>query len=214
MSASTSVSAQSSSSDSAAALPSWLLIALLCLVGLVVLAMFVLTAYSLSAPRSTLKNVLGQGRLRRQPPKEAVSGDLVKELALAARVGKRTTRTTLAIGAFALLGVVVIAIFGSSGQGVRDLRSQAVAAVTTLAATIAGFYFGAQTASNKSTTNGSGGAAAAKLTAEPTESQDPGNESQAAHTSMVLPVQPVVLPVQQVQVDPENPGNAGNFQAS
>lgn len=206
-----SASAPSNGSDSAAALPSWLLIALLCLVGLVVLAMFVLTAYSLSAPRSTLKNVLGQGRLLRRTPKEAASGDLVKELALAARVGKRTTRTTLAIAAFALLGVVVIAIFGSSGQGVRDLRSQAVAAVTTLAATIAGFYFGAQTASNKSATNGGGQAAGAKLTPKPKESPDSGQEVMPTHGSVVLPVQPVIQPV---QPDPENPGNAGNFQAS
>lgn len=210
------VSAQPGGSN-AAALPSWLLVALLCLVGLVVLAMFVLTAYSLSAPRSTLKNVLGRNGLfrRGQRGQQAATSDkLVKQLALAARVGKRTTRTTLAIGAFALLGVVVIAIFGASGQGVRDLRSQAVAAVTTLAATIAGFYFGAQTASDKSETNGSGQAAGAKQAPEPKQSPDLGNESVPAPSSMMLPVQPVILPVQPVHPDPENPGNAGNFQAS
>ena len=54
--------------DNAAALPSWLLISLLSIVAVVIVAAFVLTAYSLSAPRSTLKTSLAKdgmpGRLR------------------------------------------------------------------------------------------------------------------------------------------------------
>jgi hypothetical protein len=50
-------------------------------------------------------------------------------------------------------------VLGLSGQGVRDLRSQVVAAVTTLVATIAGFYFGARTA--EGTTSGTNAAATA-----------------------------------------------------
>src|SRR5271163_1883543 len=48
------------SADSASALPSWLLVSLLVVVGLVIAAAFILTAYSLSAPRSTLKNIIGK----------------------------------------------------------------------------------------------------------------------------------------------------------
>lgn len=203
-----SASGPAGNSDVASALPSWLLIALVALVGLVVLAMFVLTGYSLSAPRSTLKNVLGRGGLFRRKAKDPVSEDLVRELATSARVGKRTTRTTLAIAGFALLGVVIIAIFGSSGQGVRDLRSQVVASVTTLAATIAGFYFGAQTAAKQGAANAGGQAAAGPvpvLAPEPApaaaESADVGQASPAVQAGMFAP-------------DPANAGNAGNFQAS
>ena len=41
-----------------------------------------------------------------------------------------------------LLGVLLVAVFALSGTGVRDLRSQVVAAVSTLVAAIVGFYFG------------------------------------------------------------------------
>ena len=131
--------------DNASALPNWLLMTILAMAVLIIIAMFALTAYSLSAPRSTLKNILGQGSLRKPPASEMVSQPLVKELATSARGGRRTTRTTLAIGGFSLLGVIIVAMFGLSGEGVRDLRSQVVASVTTLVAAIAGFYFGAQT---------------------------------------------------------------------
>ena len=164
------------SSDFASALPFWLLIALLCIVTLVILATFALTFYSLSAPRSVLRILIGRrtrqpisfnlwnliGTRRRQPstasqaggadqpsgpdlkpPKGTVTASLIETLATSARSGRRTTRTNLAIVGFSLLGVVVVAIFGLSGQGVRDLRNQVIAAVTTLVATIAGFYFGA-----------------------------------------------------------------------
>lgn len=164
--------------DFAAPLPSWLLAWLIVLVVVIIIAMFALTFYNLSAPRSTLKNVLGikprwRGRgqhassgpdpnasgaskpdsrpldslakLAGQGNQKAVS-DLIKALSTSARVGTRTTRTTLAIAGFSLLGVVLIAIFGLSGAGVRDLRTQAVAAITTLVASIAGFYFGSRAA--------------------------------------------------------------------
>jgi hypothetical protein len=147
------------SSDSASALPNWLLIALLALVALIVIGMFALAAYSLSAPRSTLRSVLGQGRRRQQPPPGTVTKHLVERLATAARSGRRTTRTTLAIAGFSLLGVVIIAMFGLSGQGVRDLRAQVVASVTTLVAAIAGFYFGAQTAQARSASQAAPGTA-------------------------------------------------------
>jgi hypothetical protein len=65
----------------------------------------------------------------------------------------------LAIIGFSLLGVLLIAIFGLSGQGVRDLRSQVIAAVTTLVATIAGFYFGAETARKQGSQAGPTGSA-------------------------------------------------------
>ena len=126
------------SSDFASALPTWLLITLSALVALIVVAMFALTAYNLSAPRSPLKRLL-TARKPQDP-------ELIKTLATSARVGTRTTRTTLAIAGFSLLGVAVVAVFGLSGQGVRDLRSQVVAAVTTLVAAIAGFYFGTRAA--------------------------------------------------------------------
>jgi hypothetical protein len=132
------------SSDFVSALPTWLLIVLIALVALIVAGMFALTAYTLSAPRSTLKNLLG--RRGRSAPPEKVSASLIADLARSARIGRRTTRTTLAIAGFSLLGVVVIAVFGLSGQGVRDLRNQVIASITTLVAAIAGFYFGAQTA--------------------------------------------------------------------
>jgi Putative Ig domain len=136
------------SSDYASALPSWLLVSLLVVVGLVIAAAFILTAYSLSAPRSTLKNMIGR-KANTGAPDGTITPQLMKTLATAARSGRRTTRTTLAIVGFSLLGVVIIAVFGLSGQGVRDLRNQVIAAVTTLIATIAGFYFGAETARNQ-----------------------------------------------------------------
>jgi hypothetical protein len=173
------------SSDFASALPSWLLVALLGVVTLVIVAGFTLTAYSLSAPRSTLKNIIGRSEPKRPwniwdligrrpvsegagpaprkdksnaPPDGTVTAQLVKSLATSARSGKRTTRTTLAIVGFSLLGVIIIAIFGLSGQGVRDLRSQVIAAVTTLVATIAGFYFGAESARQGSQSGSAGSA--------------------------------------------------------
>jgi hypothetical protein len=148
--------------DSVAALPTWLLVALLVLVNLIILGMFALTLYNLSAPRSTLKIILGvKGREKastgdREKMLDALKSarlperqqrdllPLIDVLGRSARVGNRTTRTTLAIGGFSLLGLAVVAVFGVSGQGVRDLRSQIVAAVTTLVAAIVGFYFGSQ----------------------------------------------------------------------
>jgi hypothetical protein len=158
------------SADSASALPSWLLVSLLLIVGLVIVAAFSLTAYSLSAPRSTLKNIIGKRASQGTASEKVVNSQLVKTLATAARSGKRTTRTTLAIVGFSLLGVVIVAIFGLSGQGVRDLRSQVIAAVTTLVATIAGFYFGAETARNQGAQGGSASTA-------PTLKPDPKNPS-------------------------------------
>jgi hypothetical protein len=69
----------------------------------------------------------------------------------------------LAITGFSLLGIVVVAAFGVSGQGVRDLRAQAVAAVITLVAAIAGFYFGSESAAKAAPASGdSAGASATK----------------------------------------------------
>ena len=155
------------SADSASALPSWLLVSLLVVVGLVIAAAFILTAYSLSAPRSTLKNIIGK-KGNTGAPDATVTPQLIKALATAARSGRRTTRTTLAIVGFSLLGVVIIAVFGLSGQGVRDLRNQVIAAITTLIATIAGFYFGAETARNQ-------GAQGGTTSSAPTLKADPNS---------------------------------------
>jgi len=164
------------SSDSASALPSWLLVTLFALVALIIVAMFAITVYNMSAPRSTLKNLIGGRRSRRgrgrnatDPPPPPIDPNLVKTLATAARVNTRTTRTTLAIAGFSLLGVAVVAVFGLSGQGVRDLRNQVIAAVTTLVAAISGFYFGARTAEGS---NGTGPASTA-----PGLAPDPKNPS-------------------------------------
>ena len=132
------------SSDSASPLPTWLLIALFALVALIVVAMFALTAYNLSAPRSPLRRLLG--RRRKPDDRRPEDSALIATLAKSAKPGIRTTRTTLAITGFSLLGVAVIAAFGLSGQGVRDLRTQVVASITTLVAAIAGFYFGTRAA--------------------------------------------------------------------
>jgi Putative Ig domain len=145
------------SSDYAGAIPNWLLIALLVVVTLVIVAMFGLTFYNLSAPRSTLKNILGQKRNKPDASmQKEVSPKVVETLSSAARVNTRTTRTTLAIAGFALLGIVVVAMFGLSGQGVRDLRGQVIAAITTLVAAIAGFYFGSR-GRGPETASGNGG---------------------------------------------------------
>ena len=170
------------SADNASALPSWLLVSLLCVVGLVILAGFTLTAYSLSAPRSTLKNIIGK-RGAKGAPEKFVTAQLIKTLATAARSGRRTTRTTLAIVGFSLLGVVVIAIFGLSGQGVRDLRSEVIASVTTLVATIAGFYFGAEAARNQ---GAQGGAASSAPTLKPDPSNPEFTVGQAGSYTPVL----------------------------
>jgi hypothetical protein len=122
-------------------------------VGFIVLAMFALTAYNLSASRAPLKRLLKKG--------DQQDAALIKTLATSARPGKRTTRTTLAIAGFSLLGVAVIAAFGLSGQGVRDLRSQVVAAITTLVAAISGFYFGTRAAQSSAGGGSTSGAAAA-----------------------------------------------------
>jgi Putative Ig domain len=133
------------SSDSASALPTWLLVALYALVVLIVVAMFALTAYNLTSAGSTLRRIIRRGK-KGPPSPETLNSPLVRTLAKSAQAGTRTTRTTLAIVGFSLLGVAVVAVFGLSGQGVRDLRNQVIGAVTTLVAAIAGFYFGARTA--------------------------------------------------------------------
>jgi amino acid transporter len=127
-------------------------VTLFALVVLIILAMFVLTAYCLMAPGSILRSVLGQNRFPKTKTDASpnVTPKLVNKLAISARESKHTTRTTLAVAGFSLLGVVIIATLGLSGEGVRDLRSQVAAAVTTLAAAIAGFYFGSQTATGGS----------------------------------------------------------------
>ncbi|GEM_PF-1523872 len=186
-----SVSPTPVTSDSASPAPEWLIIALLVLVGVVIVAMFALTAFSLAAPRSTLKRVLRHPSVDGNPPKQGLlwrligrgtrapagaggvgtkDGDktndssdlsnlitphLVEKLALAAKPAKRTARTTLAIAGFSLLGIIVVAMFGLSGQGVRDLRSQVVAAITTLVTAIAAFYFGTQAAAKGGGQSGS-----------------------------------------------------------
>ncbi|MEO3935345.1 Ig domain-containing protein [Dermatophilaceae bacterium Soc4.6] len=148
--------------DNVGALPDWLLTDLVVIVVAIVAAMFVLSWWSLSAPRSTLRNVLGLNAIRRRAREDnskLITPELISTLATSARSGKRTTRTTLAVGGFSVLFVVVLGVFGLSGAGVRDLRSQVVASLTTLVATIAGFYFGAQTAAGSSSGSGSGTAA-------------------------------------------------------
>jgi hypothetical protein len=122
-----------------------LLVALYALVVLIVVAMFALTAYNLTSAGSTLRRIIRRGK-RGPPSPETLNSQLVRTLATSAQAGTRTTRTTLAIVGFSLLGVAVVAVFGLSGQGVRDLRNQVIGAVTTLVAAIAGFYFGARTA--------------------------------------------------------------------
>jgi hypothetical protein len=141
------------SADFASALPSWVLTALIVLVALIIFAMFALTTYTMRAPEWTLRRLLGLTGDSTPPPGDgpaqppvSITPDLVTQLAESARAGKRTTRTILAVVGFALLGVVVIAVFALSGQGVRDIRTQVIGSVTTLVAAIAGFYFGANTA--------------------------------------------------------------------
>jgi Putative Ig domain len=160
-------SAADTGADNVSALPNWVLVCLLILVAGVIVGMFTLTLYNLSAPRSTLKNILGlkgHGVLRRrnaaERPLEKLQADptmlsvkLLENLSKAARVGKRTTRTTLAITGFSLLAILLVAVFALSGQGVRDLRSQVVASLTTLAAAIAGFYFGSESNSGSGATD-------------------------------------------------------------
>lgn len=147
--------------DSATAIPGQLLAVIVVLVALLIIGMFVLTIYNLSAPRSTLRNLLGQGRGRDPGAVQKAGFDskilnarLIETLGMAARPGVATTRTTLAVTAFGLLGICLIAVLGMSGDGVRDLRSQVLASITTLAAAIAGFYFG--TATTASSKGGSG----------------------------------------------------------
>jgi hypothetical protein len=196
------------SSGSAPALPKWLLIGILALVALVVIAMFGLTLFSMSAPRSTLKNVMGRGRKRGQF-NGVVTEPLVRDIANDARTGKRTTRTTLAIAGFSLLGVVLVAIFGLSGPGVQDLRSQAVASVTTLAAAIVGFYFGAQTASKGGSSGGNAKNESTKAPAAP--DTDPGGDPVEPDDTS----DPDSPTVPADQPDPTiNAGRAGGYSAS
>lgn len=133
------------SSDSASALPSWLLIALFALVVLMVVAMFAITAYNLTAASGTLRRIT-RGAGTGLPAADKSSYPMVSKLVSSVQEGTRTTRTVLAAVGFSLLGVAVVAVFGLSGQGVRDLRDQVIGAVSTLVAAIAGFYFGARTA--------------------------------------------------------------------
>jgi hypothetical protein len=196
------------SSGSASAVPNWLLIAILALVALVVIAMFSLTFFSMSAPRSTLKNVMGRGRSRGKFD-GVVTEALVRDIANDARAGKRTTRTTLAIAGFSLLGIVVVAIFGLSGQGVQDLRSQAVASVTTLAAAIVGFYFGAQTASKGGSSGGNANNESSKAAAAT------GTDPSAVTVETDEPSDPdsPTVPVNEPDVN-VNAGRAGGRSAS
>jgi hypothetical protein len=185
-------------SVSVSALPSWLLIGLLSVVGLVIILMFALTAYSLGAPRSTLKNALGLKR-GQDFRSDVVTKELVTKLAMSARSGRRTTRATLAIVGFALLGVIVVAVFGLSGQGVEDIRGQVAAAVTTLAATIAGFYFGAQTASQGNSGNQGTGAKPAQADS----AQANANPAQAnANQAQADPAQADPAQADPAQADP------------
>ena len=140
--------------DSASALPDWLLWALFGLVGFVVLAMFALNFYN-------LRSAYGASRTDKNSQSAGT-------LATSSQPGIGTTRTTLAIVGFSLLGVGVIAAFGLSGQGVRDLRNQIIGAVTSLVAVIAGFYFGARTAQSSAP-------AAGPTTAAPGLAPDPKN---------------------------------------
>lgn len=143
------------SSDSASALPSWLLIALFALVVLMVMAMFTVTAYNLTTTSRTLHRVTRRKKGENPLDVKTLShSEFVGTLISSVQEGVRTTRTTLAVVGFSLLGVAVIAVFGLSGQGVRDLRNQVIGAVTTLVAAVAGFYFGARTAQSPSSDQG------------------------------------------------------------
>jgi hypothetical protein len=140
--------------DSASPLPDWLLWALFGLVAAIVLATFVLTWVNLSKAY----NASAADKNSQSAGTQATSS----------QPGIGTTRTTLAIVGFSLLGVAVIAVFGLSGQGVRDLRNQVIGGVVTLVATVAGFYFGARTAQSSA-------AAAGPTTAAPGLTPDPKN---------------------------------------
>ena len=141
------------SSDSASGLPSWLLVALFALVVFIVVAMFALNFYN-------LRSAYGASRTDKNSQSAGT-------LATSSQPGIGTTRTTLAIVGFSLLGVGVIAAFGLSGQGVRDLRNQIIGAVTSLVAVIAGFYFGARTAQTSASADGSATAAPGLALADP-----------------------------------------------
>jgi hypothetical protein len=145
---------------------------LLGLVAFIVLAMFALTLYNMSAPRRPLTKLIN----KTSKPEDS---ELIKSLATNAQVGTRTTRTILAITGFSLLGVAVIAVFGLSGQGVRDLRSQVVASIATLVAAIAGFYFGTRAAQTPTRGGSTGGTTAAPTVTgvSPTSGQAGGGDT-------------------------------------
>jgi hypothetical protein len=60
------------------------------------------------------------------------------------------TRTLLAVGLLALIGVVVAALLVSNAESAPDVLKTVVVALTASLSTILGFYFGAKTASDAS----------------------------------------------------------------
>lgn len=192
---------QDSTTDgSVAALPSWVTAVLVGLMAVIITAMFVVTIYNLSAPRSTLKNLLGikgVGILRRRsidPPANKaglLTPRLMSTLALSAQVNTRTTRTTLAIAGFALLGTGVVAVFALGGPGVRDLRTQVMAGVVTLVASIAGFYFGQSSSKGKPTPDADA-PTPTEATAGPTLAEDVDDRHRTFTVGTTTSYQPVV----------------------
>jgi hypothetical protein len=128
--------------------------------------MFILTGYNLTSANRALGRVTRRSKTN-PPSQDTLNSQLVRDLATSSQAGTGTTRTTLAIVGFSLLSVAVIAVFGLSGQGVRDLRNQVIGAVTTLVAAIAGFYFGARTAQTSASADGSATAAPGLALADP-----------------------------------------------
>jgi Putative Ig domain len=198
--------------DFASALPSWVLTALIVLVALIIFGMFALTAYTMRAPEWTLRRMLGLGRgqapatgggATAAAPQNLIP-DLINEVAESARTGKRTTRTILAVVGFSLLGVVVIAVFALSGQGVRDIRTQVIGSVTTLVSAIAGFYFGAKTAESPGPAAPSAGAAPASA---PGLAPGPGDPAFTVGQHGSFTPQVTGTPPPKVTVSPSLPAN-------
>jgi hypothetical protein len=130
--------------------------------GLLVVIWFGMTLYDRKTTndwrKSTFAN-LAQQIVRNASPRASdppLTTDEAKALAAVVNTPPRgtpgLTRTLLALGLLALIGVALVALVVGDGSKASDLLKTVVTALTGALATVLGFYFGAKTSSDATTT--------------------------------------------------------------
>jgi Fibronectin type III domain len=185
--ATTGSSPQGTGSDSVISLGStWQAVFVIAIVGGLAAVWFGLIVYDRVSANKRLDKLL-PALLRDVKPRDTDAALSVKEIrALASAIrespkgAQGLTRTTIALGLLALVGVALTALLVGDANAAGDLLKMVVTALTTALTTVLGFYFGAKTAEDAAASGAGAGKGAPGPVDEPTVPGPPTGVSAVA----------------------------------